>query len=142
ALDTYRGELVRAALAAEVTALARAIRGGAIEDVVSRAAAIVECMGAQIASELSLSARQRVVGISSDVAAHVRAATTQMQMYTDAEVSAAIADSVTRVRSADQALCSYVRNAMHSDPKLKTTYQEREKYRAVSTVHLNHCYWL
>ncbi|EGZ15146.1 hypothetical protein PHYSODRAFT_333416 [Phytophthora sojae] len=67
ALDTYRGELVRTALAAEVTALARAIRGGAIEDVVSQAAAIVECMGAQIASELYPSARAEEERSSGDV---------------------------------------------------------------------------
>ncbi|KAE8892240.1 hypothetical protein PF003_g23581 [Phytophthora fragariae] len=99
--NTYRRELVRAAFAAEITALAHAVKERQIEEAVNHSAAVVECMGAQIASGLSPAARQRVVGIASDVAGYLRAATTQMMMYTDAEAAAAIDESVARVKSAD-----------------------------------------
>ncbi|KAJ8524915.1 hypothetical protein ON010_g16201 [Phytophthora cinnamomi] len=86
ALDKYRAELVRAALAAEVTALARVVNEGDIEEAVSRVSAVIECMGVQIASGLSPAARQQVVDISRDVGSHFRASKTQMMMYTNAEV--------------------------------------------------------
>ncbi|KAE9129987.1 hypothetical protein PF007_g4698 [Phytophthora fragariae] len=99
-------------------------------------------MGAQIASGLSPAARQRVVGIASDVAGYLRAATTQMTMYTDAEAAAAIDESVARVKSADESLSNYIRESILTDDTFKAMYRDREGYQVVSTKHLRNFSWL
>ncbi|KAE8959890.1 hypothetical protein PF007_g30457 [Phytophthora fragariae] len=63
-------------------------------DAVQKYCAVVECMGANIANGISPPAKSRVVEIATDVAHTMRAAATQMTMYTDQEAPDALQETV------------------------------------------------
>jgi len=77
-MTKYRADLVRAAFTAEETFLGYACRQGDIDQVLARSAALVECMGARIASTVASADRSHVVDTAKEVALPIRAAKTQM----------------------------------------------------------------
>eukprot|EP00644_Phytophthora_capsici_P004009 jgi/Phyca11/108591/e_gw1.15.786.1 len=105
--EDHRGELMRAAFTAELASLGYACRQGDVDRVVGRSAALVECLGARLVSELPPSYQSRVVDITREVARQMRAAMTQMRMHTDTEADAAISETRASVADADKVLCSY-----------------------------------
>ncbi|EGZ30698.1 hypothetical protein PHYSODRAFT_418117, partial [Phytophthora sojae] len=78
--DEFQADLLRAAFTAEITSLGYAIRQGDFDGVVARSAAVVECMGAQIAVSMPTVERGRVEVIARYTAQHLRAASTQMAL--------------------------------------------------------------
>ncbi|EGZ08199.1 hypothetical protein PHYSODRAFT_526914 [Phytophthora sojae] len=97
--DEFQADLLVAAFTAEITSLGYAIRQGDFDQVVARSAEVVECISAQIAVSMPNVERGRLEVIARYNAQHLRAASTQMALYTDAEASSAVQETLASVTS-------------------------------------------
>ncbi|ETP31406.1 hypothetical protein F442_19731 [Phytophthora nicotianae P10297] len=140
--ERQRKELLRAAFDAEMTALAFATKQKDIHLVISRSAALVECLGGQIAVMVPAQIRASVLSVIAEVAMHVKGAATQMVMYSDDEAKDALLQSQTCVINANASLEKYVCDAAETSQIFASIYEGREHYTAKTTKHLKNLYWI
>ncbi|KAF4147845.1 Ulp1 protease family C-terminal catalytic domain-containing protein [Phytophthora infestans] len=105
-------ELLQAAIDAETTALAFATKQKDIRQVISRSAALVECLGGQIAVMVPAQVRASALSVIAEAVMHVKGAVTQMVMYSDNEANDALLQMQTCVISANSSLEKYHQSAM------------------------------
>jgi len=138
---SHQTALIRSALIAEVTALAYAVRAVDINQVGARLAAVVECLGGQIALAISPADRSRVLEITKDVTQLVAASRTQMSMDSNDEADVALQDARDCVDNATAELDNFVRGAAET-PSFKAMFDSRENYNASASNYLRGVYWL
>ncbi|KAF4045743.1 hypothetical protein GN244_ATG01916 [Phytophthora infestans] len=105
--ERRRRKLLQAAIDAETTALAFATKQKDIRQVISRSAALVECLGGQIAVMVPAHVRASVLSVIAEAVMHVKGAATQMAMYSENEVNDALLQMQTCVINANTSLEKY-----------------------------------
>ncbi|KAE9033963.1 hypothetical protein PR003_g6503 [Phytophthora rubi] len=140
--EKQRSELLQAALVAETTAMAFATRRNDVRQVVDRSAAVLECMGGQIAVMVPAHVRASILRVISDAAKYIKGSATQMMMYSDDEADDALRETQVSVKDANASLDKNVSDVVEISPAFADLYSRREKYTTLTTTCLENLYWM
>ncbi|KAE9075476.1 hypothetical protein PF010_g24286 [Phytophthora fragariae] len=135
---------IKAALTAELTAMAMAVRENDAHGVALRAAAVIDCLGEVVVGAAHDDYRDTVLGIAQDVSKYVSATRLQLHegLHTDQEAKDAVHSATSAVSEAKAALREFVATAEKSNLRYKSAYQDRKPARATQTRFLQDISWI
>ncbi|KAE9037054.1 hypothetical protein PR003_g6829 [Phytophthora rubi] len=115
---------IKAALTAELTAMAMAVRENDAHGVALRASAVIDCLGASVAGAAHDDYRGTVLNIAQDVSKYVSATRLQLHegLHTDQETKDAVNSANSAVSEAKAVLSEFVATAEKSNSRYKSAY--------------------
>ncbi|EGZ06165.1 hypothetical protein PHYSODRAFT_341459 [Phytophthora sojae] len=113
------GSVARAAMSAELAAMAMAVRKRDADGVAESAAAVIVCLGAQVAGSFSAGARDKLLVLMRDTAAHVSATRSYNLLHSDSEAMEAREMTRDSAREAVATLRDFTTDNSGVNPRFK-----------------------
>jgi hypothetical protein len=134
---------IKAALTAELTAMAMVVRENDAHGVALRAAAVIDCVGACVSGAAHDKDRD-AMDIAHDVSKSVSATRLQLHegMHTDQEAKAEVKQAIGAVNEANAALREFVATASKSNSRYIAAYQNRKPAQAAHSRLLQDISWI
>ncbi|KAE8966184.1 hypothetical protein PR003_g15249 [Phytophthora rubi] len=129
-------DVISAALFAEVTSMAEAVRDGDSERVALRAAAVVDCMAARVSHLMESGAPGDVVEIIRDIGGYMAATRTQLKLHSNEEARDAVRSARAAVEDSNAALQAFTDDVLDKNEKFQEIFDTMRTYRATTSKFL------
>ncbi|EGZ08385.1 hypothetical protein PHYSODRAFT_340173 [Phytophthora sojae] len=135
------GSVARAAMSAELAAMAMAVRKRDADGVAESAAAVIECLGAQVAGSFSAGARDILLVLMRDTAAHVSATRSYNLLLCDSEAMEAHEMTRDSAREAVATLRDFTTDYSGVNPRFKEAVDNQVPFNPRYARYLGSLAW-